>query len=162
MSYLPLSHMAAQTTDMYLPITYGGTVHFAQPDCLKVSYLLEKFGSVAFFPPQALIVLSSGCLCMNRSLGTRLTRVKLIRLSIEGVHIMSLHSYAVILHEQSNQNVACFQIELSLVQHPNSKEIFLYCTTIPSYSSSLTLNCEFVAYRIEIFCYHSKHSLLLI
>ena len=36
-SYLPLSHMAAQTTDMYLPITYGATVHFAQPDCLKVS-----------------------------------------------------------------------------------------------------------------------------
>lgn len=36
-SYLPLSHIAAQTTDIYLPITYGGTVHFAQPDALKVS-----------------------------------------------------------------------------------------------------------------------------
>lgn len=34
-SYLPLSHVAAQMTDLYLPITTGGLVYFAQPDALK-------------------------------------------------------------------------------------------------------------------------------
>lgn len=34
-SYLPLSHVAAQLVDMYGPITYGSTVSFAQPTALK-------------------------------------------------------------------------------------------------------------------------------
>lgn len=34
-SYLPLSHVAAQMTDLYLPISTGGLVYFAQPDALK-------------------------------------------------------------------------------------------------------------------------------
>eukprot|EP00640_Fibrocapsa_japonica_P000935 CAMPEP_0113933644 /NCGR_PEP_ID=MMETSP1339-20121228/855_1 /TAXON_ID=94617 /ORGANISM="Fibrocapsa japonica" /LENGTH=664 /DNA_ID=CAMNT_0000935029 /DNA_START=61 /DNA_END=2055 /DNA_ORIENTATION=+ /assembly_acc=CAM_ASM_000762 len=36
-SYLPLSHIAAQVLDMYLPMALGSTVHFAQPDALKGS-----------------------------------------------------------------------------------------------------------------------------
>lgn len=36
-SYLPLSHIAAQLLDMYLPICYAATVYFAQPDALRVS-----------------------------------------------------------------------------------------------------------------------------
>ena len=35
-SYLPLSHIAAQMLDIYLPIHKAGTVWFAQPDALKV------------------------------------------------------------------------------------------------------------------------------
>lgn len=35
-SYLPLSHIAAQLLDMYLPMCYAATVYFAQPDALKV------------------------------------------------------------------------------------------------------------------------------
>ena len=35
-SYLPLSHVAAQLLDMYIPFLCGGTVYFAQPDALKV------------------------------------------------------------------------------------------------------------------------------
>ena len=35
-SYLPLSHIAAQVADIYIPLTYGSTVHFARPDALKV------------------------------------------------------------------------------------------------------------------------------
>jgi long-chain-fatty-acid--CoA ligase ACSBG len=35
-SYLPLSHIAAQIIDIYLPILHGHTVHFAEPDALKV------------------------------------------------------------------------------------------------------------------------------
>ncbi|OQV22651.1 Long-chain-fatty-acid--CoA ligase ACSBG2 [Hypsibius exemplaris] len=34
-SYLPLSHVAAQMTDLYLPISCGGVVWFAEPDALK-------------------------------------------------------------------------------------------------------------------------------
>ena len=34
-SYLPLSHVAAQMTDLFLPITSGGVVYFCQPDALK-------------------------------------------------------------------------------------------------------------------------------
>ena len=37
-SYLPLSHIAAQLLDMYLPIAIGATVYFAQPDALKVNH----------------------------------------------------------------------------------------------------------------------------
>lgn len=35
-SYLPLSHVAAQILDIYIPMMYAGTVYFAQPDALKV------------------------------------------------------------------------------------------------------------------------------
>jgi len=40
-SYLPLSHIAAQLVDIYAPITCGATVFFAQPDALKVSRLFS-------------------------------------------------------------------------------------------------------------------------
>ncbi|XP_046633600.1 long-chain-fatty-acid--CoA ligase ACSBG2-like [Daphnia pulicaria] len=36
LSYLPLSHVAAQITDIYAPLSVGGTVYFADPDVLKV------------------------------------------------------------------------------------------------------------------------------
>ncbi|XP_076443994.1 long-chain-fatty-acid--CoA ligase ACSBG2-like [Babylonia areolata] len=36
-SYLPLSHIAAQITDLYMPMTLGATTFFAQPDALKGS-----------------------------------------------------------------------------------------------------------------------------
>lgn len=35
-SYLPLSHVAAQVLDIFIPILYAGTVYFAQPDALRV------------------------------------------------------------------------------------------------------------------------------
>jgi long-chain-fatty-acid--CoA ligase ACSBG len=36
-SYLPLSHSAAQILDIFGPSLFGATVYFAQPDALKVS-----------------------------------------------------------------------------------------------------------------------------
>lgn len=39
-SYLPLSHVAAQEMDIYASIACGATVYFAQPDVLKVSYVM--------------------------------------------------------------------------------------------------------------------------
>ena len=36
-SYLPLSHVAAQLLDIYVPIICGATIYFAQPDALKVA-----------------------------------------------------------------------------------------------------------------------------
>ncbi len=38
-SYLPLSHVAPQLLDVYLPIATAGTCWFAQPDALKGSLL---------------------------------------------------------------------------------------------------------------------------
>lgn len=35
-SYLPLSHIAAQMVDMWLTMKVGGLTYFAQPDALKV------------------------------------------------------------------------------------------------------------------------------
>ena len=35
-SYLPLSHVAAQILDIFIPLTFASTVYFAQPDALKV------------------------------------------------------------------------------------------------------------------------------
>jgi long-chain-fatty-acid--CoA ligase ACSBG len=34
-SYLPLSHIAAQVVDIFSTIAFGSTVYFAQPDALK-------------------------------------------------------------------------------------------------------------------------------
>ncbi|GCB70516.1 hypothetical protein scyTo_0005696, partial [Scyliorhinus torazame] len=36
-SYLPLSHIAAQMIDIWLSIKFGGATYFAQPDALKVA-----------------------------------------------------------------------------------------------------------------------------
>ncbi|KAJ1212718.1 hypothetical protein NDU88_000368 [Pleurodeles waltl] len=38
-SYLPLSHVAAQVVDLWLPIFSGGTTYFADPDALKGSLI---------------------------------------------------------------------------------------------------------------------------
>lgn len=38
-SYLPLSHIAAQIIDLFAPMLFGGSVYFAQPDALKGSLL---------------------------------------------------------------------------------------------------------------------------
>jgi len=40
-SYLPLSHVAAQILDIFIPLIYAVTVYFAQPDALKVNQLIE-------------------------------------------------------------------------------------------------------------------------
>lgn len=48
-SYLPLSHIAAQMMDMWLPMKIGAFTYFAQPDALKVR-LEGSPGLVAGFP----------------------------------------------------------------------------------------------------------------
>lgn len=35
-SYLPLSHVAAQVIDIWICMRFAGTVYFADPDALKV------------------------------------------------------------------------------------------------------------------------------
>lgn len=35
-SYLPLSHVAAQVNDMWISMRFAGTTYFAEPDALKV------------------------------------------------------------------------------------------------------------------------------
>ena len=37
-SYLPLSHVAAQILDIFIPLMFAVTVYFAQPDALKVHW----------------------------------------------------------------------------------------------------------------------------
>lgn len=51
LSYLPLSHIAAQITDIYIPLSTGGTVYFAQPDALKGSLVetLREVRPTTFF-----------------------------------------------------------------------------------------------------------------
>ena len=46
-SYLPLSHVAAQVLDIFIPMLYAATVCFAQPDALKVRSLHSAVYSVA-------------------------------------------------------------------------------------------------------------------
>ncbi|XP_071117767.1 long-chain-fatty-acid--CoA ligase ACSBG2-like isoform X2 [Haliotis cracherodii] len=50
-SYLPLSHVAAQVLDIYLSISFGGSVHFAQPDALKgtLAQTLKDVRPTTFF-----------------------------------------------------------------------------------------------------------------
>eukprot|EP00820_Chromera_velia_P020383 Cvel_29002.t1-p1 / transcript=Cvel_29002.t1 / gene=Cvel_29002 / organism=Chromera_velia_CCMP2878 / gene_product=Long-chain-fatty-acid--CoA ligase ACSBG2, putative / transcript_product=Long-chain-fatty-acid--CoA ligase ACSBG2, putative / location=Cvel_scaffold3904:42-3087(-) / protein_length=503 / sequence_SO=supercontig / SO=protein_coding / is_pseudo=false len=50
-SFLPLSHIAAQIIDVYSPLTYGCTVFFAQPDALKGSLVetLKEVRPTIFF-----------------------------------------------------------------------------------------------------------------
>jgi len=50
-SYLPLSHIAAQIIDIYVPIYSGGCVWFARPDALKgsISITLKRVRPTIFF-----------------------------------------------------------------------------------------------------------------
>ncbi|XP_029466767.1 long-chain-fatty-acid--CoA ligase ACSBG2 [Rhinatrema bivittatum] len=49
-SYLPLSHVAAQMIDIWLPMKFGGATYFAQPDALKGSLVntLKEVRPTAF------------------------------------------------------------------------------------------------------------------
>jgi len=47
-SYLPLSHVAAQIVDIYCPLMYAASVYFAQPDALKV-FLYFLFSVIVQF-----------------------------------------------------------------------------------------------------------------
>nr|XP_033792785.1 long-chain-fatty-acid--CoA ligase ACSBG2-like [Geotrypetes seraphini] len=38
-SYLPLNHIAGQAFDLWLPLIYGGSTHFAEPNALKGSLI---------------------------------------------------------------------------------------------------------------------------
>ncbi|ELT97844.1 hypothetical protein CAPTEDRAFT_161718 [Capitella teleta] len=51
LSYLPLSHIAAQMLDIYMPLFYGAVCYFAQPDALKGSLLatLKEVRPTLFF-----------------------------------------------------------------------------------------------------------------
>lgn len=40
-SYLPLSHVAAQMIDIWVCMGFAGTVYFAEPDALKVSMTIN-------------------------------------------------------------------------------------------------------------------------
>ena len=53
-SYLPLSHVAAQILDIFIPLIYAVTVYFAQPDALKVS--VDRRVVVYFAQPDSLKV----------------------------------------------------------------------------------------------------------
>lgn len=50
-SYLPLSHIAAQSVDIYCSCYLGGTTYFAQPDALKgsLSVTLKEVQPTFFF-----------------------------------------------------------------------------------------------------------------
>ena len=48
-SYLPLSHVAAQILDIFIPLAFASTVYFAQPDALKVM-LSWSFLYLAYIP----------------------------------------------------------------------------------------------------------------
>ncbi|XP_014440424.1 long-chain-fatty-acid--CoA ligase ACSBG2 isoform X4 [Tupaia chinensis] len=50
-SYLPLSHIAAQMMDIWIPIKIGGLTYFAQPDALKgtLVYTLQEVKPTVFF-----------------------------------------------------------------------------------------------------------------
>ena len=50
LSYLPLSHIAAQITDIWIALVSGSTVYFAQPDVLKVSNLISYLLGICGFP----------------------------------------------------------------------------------------------------------------
>ncbi|XP_069505657.1 long-chain-fatty-acid--CoA ligase ACSBG2 isoform X2 [Ambystoma mexicanum] len=49
-SYLPLSHIAAQMIDVWLPMKFGGATYFAQPDALKgsLAHTLREVRPTAF------------------------------------------------------------------------------------------------------------------
>lgn len=51
-SYLPLSHIAAQMSDIWTSMTFGAQVFFAQPDALKVETYNNKTPSPTH-PPVA-------------------------------------------------------------------------------------------------------------
>jgi len=41
-SYLPLSHVAAQVADVYVPIIDGSATYFAQPDAMRVQFIQQS------------------------------------------------------------------------------------------------------------------------
>jgi long-chain-fatty-acid--CoA ligase ACSBG len=48
-SFLPLSHVAAQMVDIYGAISIAATVYFARPDALKASHMMRaRLTAVSF------------------------------------------------------------------------------------------------------------------
>ena len=72
-SYLPLSHVAAQLLDIYCAITVGASVHFARPDALKGSLVdtLKAVRPTIFFGvPRVWEKMREGLLRAGRQLGS--------------------------------------------------------------------------------------------
>lgn len=61
-SYLPLSHIAAQIYDLWTGIQWGAQVCFAQPDALKVSVSSARLGAPGCVPgPARVCAPGDGC-----------------------------------------------------------------------------------------------------
>jgi long-chain-fatty-acid--CoA ligase ACSBG len=72
-SYLPLSHSAAQMADLYGPLFCGGTVYFAQPDALRGTLkntLTEVRPTVFFGVPRIWEKMQEGIVNSSRTNGT--------------------------------------------------------------------------------------------
>ena len=71
-SYLPLSHIAAQILDIFIPVTHAATIYFAQPDALKVRRSCHMLPGWA--ADRRNIIFS--CLYLQGSLGQTLKEVR--------------------------------------------------------------------------------------
>jgi long-chain-fatty-acid--CoA ligase ACSBG len=72
-SYLPLSHSAAQMADLYMPLFSGGTVYFAQPDVLRGTLkntLTEVRPTLFFGVPRVWEKIQEGFVNSNKTNGT--------------------------------------------------------------------------------------------
>jgi long-subunit acyl-CoA synthetase (AMP-forming) len=61
-SYLPLSHVAAQVNDMWLAMRFAAVTYFAEPDALKVrihNYYTTEIDDVHYFPFKMLFTLGT-------------------------------------------------------------------------------------------------------
>ena len=64
MSYLPLSHVAAQMVDLYLSIGAVSCVHFARPDAMQVFNITVNM--IDKYDLQCVSSMMSSTLCRNR------------------------------------------------------------------------------------------------
>jgi long-chain-fatty-acid--CoA ligase ACSBG len=77
-SYLPLSHVAAQILDIYIPVIFAATVYFAQPDALKGSLgeTLKEVRPTAFLGvPRVWEKMQEKMQAVGRSQGTLKRRI---------------------------------------------------------------------------------------
>lgn len=120
-SYLPLSHIAAQALDLFCPLAFGITIYFAQPDALKGSLnktMLEVKPTFFFGVPRVFEKIQENIEKVTKNLTGLKLKLYLWSRRVSSEHVLANF-------DGLNKTSASFQLAKKLIVDANFKKLGL-------------------------------------